>query len=32
MVVGGKGFVIKVVKIKKEKVHNMRKLEWDVKK
>ena len=26
-----KGFVIKVVKIKKEKVHNLQKLEWDAK-
>ncbi|KAK7852579.1 hypothetical protein CFP56_038569 [Quercus suber] len=25
------GFVIKVVKIKKEKVHNLQKLEWDAK-
>ena len=32
MFVGGKGFVIKVVKIKKEKVHNMRKLQRDAKK
>ena len=31
MFVGGKGFIIKVVKIKKEKVHNLQKLEWDAK-
>ena len=31
MFVGGKGFIIKVVKIKKEKVHGLQKLEWDSK-